>query len=70
MKDDDPYDNKLKIRQEIVFLQYLDKILKMSEKEIFQQWEAIDNGVANIFASEEEQEARKEFVKQVKEGAI
>ena len=55
LKDDDPYDKKLKVRQEIIFLQYLEKIKKMPEKEIYRQWENIDNGIANIFASEEEQ---------------
>ena len=53
---DDPADNKKRYMQEIVYLCYLKNVLNKNEYECFKEWKEIQNGVAQIFKDDDEQQ--------------
>lgn len=52
---DDPSDNKRHYMQEVVYLCYLKNVLGKNEVECYKEWKKIKNGIASIFADDEEQ---------------
>lgn len=55
LSDEDPSDNKIRFRQEIVYVNYLLHVKNFTEQEAFDDWCAIQNGVASLFKDDKEQ---------------